>query len=487
MKLRELLDGLEYQCPSGLETEIRDIVYDSRKAGPGDLFVCLKGAASDGHKYARQAVENGAAAVVAEHEVDAGGCPVVIVENTRRALAYLSAAYFHHPADRIRVIGVTGTKGKTTTAHMIRAILERAGIRTGLIGTIGVAIGDRIIPTENTTPESYEVQKFLNDMIEDGCQCCVMEASSIGLRDFRLAGFTFEIGVFTNFSEDHIGGTEHQSMEEYMECKSMLFRQCRTGIVNIDDPSWQGIVRNHTCTLETYGFSPQAELRAEQENLIAEPGYVGVHFELRGRREMPVDVDIPGHFSVYNALAAIAVCLHFDVPDEAIRDGLNTVKVKGRVEPLSVPGNYTLLIDYAHNAVSMENILTTLRAYRPNRLICLFGAGGNRSRTRRYEMGEVCGKLADLSVITADNSRFEDVNDIIADILIGTKKTDGKYIVIPDRREAMRWCIENAQDGDIIVFAGKGHEDYQEIRGKKYPFDERVVTAEILKELGQTV
>ena len=485
MQLKELLKGLKYDCPTGLETEIRDIVYDSRKAGPGMLFVCLKGSSSDGHQYARQAAEKGAAAIVAEHEVDVSGIPVVLVENTRYALAVLSAAYFRHPADRIRVIGVTGTKGKTTTSYMIRSILEKAGFRTGLIGTIGVAIGDRMIQTENTTPESYEVQRFLNDMAEAGCQCCVIEASSIGLRDFRLAGFTFEIGLFTNFSEDHIGGTEHQSMQEYMECKSILFRQCRVGIVNLDDPSWQGIVKGHTCSLETYGFSKEAELRAEQESLIAKAGYVGVHFEMRGRMNTSVDVDIPGHFSVYNALAATAACLHFGVSEEAVRKGLDSVKVKGRVEPLPVPGNYTLLIDYAHNAVSMENILTTLRAYHPNRLICLFGAGGNRSRTRRYEMGEVCGKLADLSVVTADNSRYEDVEDIIADILIGMKKTDGKYVVIPDRREAMRYCIENAQEGDIIVFAGKGHEDYQEIRGKKYPFDERVVTAEILKELKQ--
>ncbi len=485
MKLKELLQGLEYKCPIGLETEIRDIVYDSRKAAEGTLFVCLKGFSSDGHQYARQAAENGAAAIVAEHEVDAAGKPVVIVENARKALAYLSAAYFGHPADHIQVIGVTGTKGKTTTAHMIRAILQKAGIPTGMIGTVGVSIGDKTIPTENTTPESYEVQKFLHEMIVAGCRCCVLEASSIGLRDFRLAGFTFAIGVFTNFSEDHIGGTEHQSMQEYMECKSLLFRQCRLGIVNIDDPNWQGIVKNHTCKLETYGFSPESQLRAQGESLLAKSGYVGVHFDVCGRANFPVDVDIPGHFSVYNALAAIAVCLHFDVPPKAIQEGLREVKVKGRVEPLKVPGNYTLLIDYAHNAVSMENILTTLRAYHPHRLICMFGAGGNRSRTRRYEMGEVCGKLADLSVITADNSRYEDVNDIIADILIGTKKTNGKYIVIPDRRDAMRWCIENAQDGDIIVFAGKGHEDYQEIRGKKYPFDERVVTAEILEELGQ--
>ena len=320
-------------------------------------------------------------------------------------------------------------------------------------------------------------------MADEGCQCVVMEASSIGLKAYRTAGFMFDIGLFTNFSPDHIGGDEHASLEEYLACKSMLFRQCRLGIVNIDDQNWEGVVKDHTCELETYGFSPEAQLRAENEGLVSRPGYLGARFDLSGFLNFPVAVDIPGKFSAYNALAAIAVCRHFDVTQEQIQQGLSTVKVKGRVEPVPVPGEYTLLIDYAHNAVSMENILETLREYHPQRLVCLFGAGGNRAKSRRYEMGEVCGRLADLSVITADNSRFEDVMDIIADIKIGMAKTDGEYVVIPDRREAIRYCLQNAQRGDVIVLAGKGHEDYQEIRGVKYPFDERVVVAELLKEI----
>ncbi len=267
-----------------------------------------------------------------------------------------------------------------------------------------------------------------------------------------------------------------------MQCKSMLFRQCKTGVINIDDENWKGITENHTCTIETYGFRPEAELRAKNEALISRPGYLGVHFEVEGQLQFGVDVDIPGKFSVYNALAAIAVCRHFAVTEQNYIDGLNTVKVKGRVEPVPVPGNYTLLIDYAHNAVSMENILETLREYQPHRLVCLFGAGGNRARSRRYEMGEVSGKLADLSVITADNSRFEDVMDIIEDIKVGMNKTGGKYVVIPDRKDAIKYCMENAEDGDIVVLAGKGHEDYQEIKGVKYHLDEREVVADIINQ-----
>lgn len=482
MLCKDLLSDLEYSCSDNLDIEITDIIYDSRKVKKGCAFVCLKGSSIDSHEFAQQAANDGAAVIVAQEPVTAD-VPVVTVKDTRYALAVLSAAYFGHPARELKVIGLTGTKGKTTTSYMIRSILECAGMKTGLIGTIGAVIGDTVIATNNTTPESYEVQYFLRKMADEGCKCVVIEASSIGLKNHRTSGFMFDIGLFTNFSPDHIGGSEHKSIEEYMQCKSMLFRQCKTGVINIDDASWKGIVKDHTCTLETYGFSEDATLRAQNDSLISRPGYLGVHFEVCGQMNFGADVDIPGKFSVYNALAAIAVCRHFNVTQQNIQDGLNTVKVKGRVEPVKVPGNFTLLIDYAHNAMSMKNILETLREYNPNRLICMFGAGGNRARSRRYEMGEVSGNMADLSVITADNSRYEDVMDIIADIKIGMAKTTGSYVVIPDRKEAIQYCIENAQDGDIVVLAGKGHEDYQEIKGVKYPFDERVVIADILKEI----
>ena len=468
------------------DCEITDLVYDSRKAKPGCAFVCLRGSASDGHKYAKNAVEAGAVAVIALEPVEAPGAQVVLVEDTRKALALMSAAFFGYPAEGdISVIGVTGTKGKTTTAYMIRSILEAAGHKCGVIGTIGVVMGEELIPTDNTTPMSYDIQMYLRRMADAGCDYCVMEASSIGLKDLRVYGFPFTVGVFTNFSEDHIGGVEHKDMEEYLESKAKLFSMCKTGVMNADDPSLEGILRGHTCEVKTYGFDHPADLRGAGCRHLNRPGFLGIAFDVSGEEEFTAEVDIPGRFNAYNALAAIGACHQLGIAPDAMKQGLATVKVKGRVEPVPVPGNYTLLLDYAHNAVSMENILTTLREYEPKRLICLFGAGGNRPKVRRYEMGEASGRLADLSVITADNSRFENVLDIIEDIKTGMAKTDGKYIQIPDRREAIRWCLENAQEGDIIVLAGKGHEDYQEIEGKKYPFDERVVIRELLEELGQ--
>ena len=480
MNLKNLLAGLARTCDGPEEVEISGVVVDSRKVEKGRLFVCLCGSSVDSHEFAEQAARAGAAAIVAQKPVAHGGASLVTVDDTREALAVVSAAWFGHPAERMTVIGITGTKGKTTTSYMIRSILEASGVKTGIIGTIGAVIGDTVVATDNTTPGSYDVQRFLRMMADAGCKAAVLEASSIGLRDRRVDGFTFDYGLFTNFSPDHIGGKEHKNLAEYMACKSMLFRRCKTGIFNVDDPNWEGVAKGHTCAVETYGFSKNAELRASGEHLISRPGYLGAHFEMEGRASYEADVRIPGRFSVYNALAAVAVCLHFGVGKEAVRRGLDTVKVKGRVEPVSVPGDYTLLIDYAHNALSMENILTTLREYRPGRLICMFGAGGNRDRTRRFEMGEVSGRLADLSVITEDNSRFEDVMDIIADIRTGIAKTDGKYVVIPDRRQAIKYCIENARKGDVIVLAGKGHEDYQETRGVKRHFDEREVVADVL-------
>ena len=468
------------------DVEISDIVYDSRRAKPGCAFVCMRGSSSDGHRYAAGAVQAGAAVVVAEEPVEAPGAQVILVPDTRKALALMSAAFFGNPAEGdISVIGVTGTKGKTTTAYMIRSILEAAGHKTGVIGTIGVLIGEELIQTDNTTPMSYDIQMYLRRMADAGCDYCVMEASSIGLKDLRVYGFPFTVGVFTNFSEDHIGGVEHKDMQEYLESKAKLFSLCGVGVLNADDPSVEGILQGHTCQVKTYGFEKPADLRGANCRHLNRPGFLGIAFDVSGEESFTAEVDIPGRFNAYNALAAIGACHELGIPQTAMRQGLATVKVKGRVEPVPVPGNYTLLLDYAHNAVSMENILSTLREYHPKRLICLFGAGGNRPKVRRYEMGEVCGNMADLSVITADNSRFEDVHDIITDIKTGMAKTQGSYIEIPDRRQAIRWCLENAQEGDIIVLAGKGHEDYQEIQGKKYPFDERVVIRELLEELGK--
>ncbi len=485
MKLTDLLCGIKHTVIQGGDKDVTDIIYDSRKVSEGVLFVCLKGYNADGHKYAADAAAKGAAALLVSDDVEGVGNDVTVikVDDTREALAYVSAAFFGNPAKELTTIAITGTKGKTTTVAMIKRILACAGIESGTIGTLGIIIGDELIKTDNTTPESYEVQKAMRRMADSGCKAMIIEASSIGLKWHRVDAIDFDYGIFTNFSHDHIGGAEHKDMQEYLECKAMLFRKCRTGIINRDDEKWQEIIKDATCKTETFGFDKNADLTASNDMLLSKPGFLGVHFDLGGKREASVDVAIPGHFSVYNALAAIAVCADMGVGNDAILEGLKTVMVKGRVEIVPVPGNYTLLIDYAHNALSMENVLTTLRQYKPNRLITMFGAGGNRPKVRRYEMGETSGRLSDLSVITEDNSRFEDVMDIIEDIKVGLAKTDGKYVVVPNRKDAIKYCIENAQDGDIIVLAGKGHEDYQEIKGVKYHMDERELIAEVLEEL----
>ena len=370
---------------------------------------------------------------------------------------------------------------ETASASMVANILTAGGLKTGIIGTLGIVIDGKVEETANTTPESYEIQRAMRKMINEGCKCVVMEASSLGLKWHRTDGFIFDYAIFTNFSHDHIGGAEHKDMQEYLDCKALLFKQCKAGMINIDDAKAQYIIEHSSCKIETFGFSKNAELIGSDDSLISKAGDLGVHFSISGVMNTELDVDIPGKFMAYNALAAISVCRHL-VSLDAIKEGLNTVKVKGRVEPVPVPGHYTLLIDYAHNALSMESLLTILREYHPNRLITLFGAGGNRPRDRRYEMGEISGRLSDLSVITEDNSRFENVMDIIEDIKVGINKTDGKYVVIPDRTDAIRYCIKNAQDGDIIVLAGKGHENYQDKNGKKTHYDEREVIASILAE-----
>ncbi|MCD7766376.1 MAG: UDP-N-acetylmuramoyl-L-alanyl-D-glutamate--2,6-diaminopimelate ligase [Lachnospiraceae bacterium] len=497
MKLEQLLEQLEYVCVQGTtDTEVRNLVNDSRKVEEGSLFFCIKGAVTDGHKYVPDVVAKGAKVLVVQDEVEAPADVTVIrVADTRYAMALISAAYFGYPANEMRIIGVTGTKGKTTTTYMVKSILESAGYKVGLIGTIEAVIGEERIPAHNTTPESYTIQEYFRRMADAGCQVVVMEVSSQGLMLERTAGIPFEIGIFTNIEPDHIGPAEHASFEDYLECKSRLFKQCKYGILNADDEHLEAILKGHTCEVETFGLSGKAGVRAENMKLVSRPGYLGIAYTVSWKNaavekssdeddttRFDVEIDIPGKFSVYNSLTAIAICRHFKVGIEDICKALKTAKVKGRVELIKVSDEFTLMIDYAHNAMALESLLETLREYHPHRLVCVFGCGGNRSKLRRYEMGEVSGRLADLTVITSDNPRFEEPEAIIEDIVTGMNKTDGKYIKITDRKEAIAWAIHHGEPGDIIVLAGKGHEDYQEIRGVQYPMDERVLIREILEE-----
>ena len=483
MKLSQLVEDMEYSCLQGsVDREISELLMDSRKACENGVFVCIVGAIRDGHDFVRTVVDAGVKALIVEHPVSAPEDVTILqVADTRVALAAMSAAYFGHPARQLKTIGITGTKGKTTASYMVKEILENAGYKTGLIGTIETIIGNEHVPSLNTTPESFVVQQTFRKMVDEGCQCVVMEVSSQGLMLHRVGGFVFDYGIFTNLEPDHIGPNEHKDFDDYAACKSMLFRQCKVGIFNADSEHLDKVLAGHTCEVETYGFSKDADLQASDVQLFNKNGKLGVSYHMSGKLDMDVEIDIPGQFSVYNSMTAIAICRHFGVSVEDIQKALVDIRVKGRVELIPVSDKFTVMIDYAHNAMSLESLLTTMKEYQPKRLVCLFGCGGNRSKERRFEMGEVSSRFADFTIVTSDNPRNEAPEAILEDIVTGVQRADGKYITILDRKEAIRYAIEHAMEGDVIVLAGKGHEDYQEIKGKKYHMDEREIIADIVK------
>ena len=488
MKLRELCSEFKYECLSGsMDVDVRDVIYDSRKITEGTVFVCMVGAVTDGHKYIPDAVKKGASAIVVERADEAQQIPdqitVIQVESARRALAYMSAALFGHPDRKLVTIGITGTKGKTTTTYMIKSVLEMAGKKVGLIGTIGAMIGDEHIPSKNTTPESYELHRMFAAMVEAGCEYVVMEVSSQGLKLDRTAGILFDYGVFTNISPDHIGPGEHKDFAEYLSCKAKLFEHCKVGIINKDDSHYEDIIKNATCKLLTFGVEKEADVKGNDIEHVTQGGDLSMKFHASGLLEGDVVVGLPGRFNIYNALCAACTGVAMNMPKEVILHALEHVKVRGRVEAMPVSDEFSVLIDFAHNGVSSESVLSTLREYKPNRIIAVFGCGGNRSKVRRYEMGEVIGKMCELAVITSDNPRREDVMDIIEDIKVGMAKSDGNYVVIPDREEAVAYALEHAEKGDMIVLLGKGHEEYQEINGVKHHYSEREAIVHGMKKI----
>ncbi|MDO5520569.1 MAG: UDP-N-acetylmuramoyl-L-alanyl-D-glutamate--2,6-diaminopimelate ligase [bacterium] len=487
MLLNKLLEKVEVVSITGnADKEISTVSYDSRKATENGLFICIKGAVVDGHTFVNQVVEKGVTALVVEDDVEVDESVTVIkVKDARLALACISAAYFGNPAEKLTTIGITGTKGKTTTTYMIKSILEGAGFKTGLIGTIETIIGETHIPAANTTPESYMVQEYFAKMVEEGCTHVVMEVSSQGLMLHRVSGFTFDYGLFTNLEADHIGPNEHKDFDDYLRCKQLLFKQCKHGIFNIDDEHAEKMIEGCTCDVTTYGLNKPADIKADNVSLVNENGVIGIAFDVSGKVNDHFEVDVPGKFSVYNSLAAISTLQNFNVDHSVISKVLKTVHVKGRVELIPVSNDFTLMIDYAHNAMSLESLLTTIREYNPGRIVTVFGCGGNRARSRRFEMGEISSKLSDLTIVTSDNPRFEEPKDIMEDIITGVKKADGEYIAIENRKDAIKYSIEHAKKGDIIVLAGKGHETYQEIQGVKHDMDERVLIKEVLEELQQ--
>ncbi|MBO4953162.1 MAG: UDP-N-acetylmuramoyl-L-alanyl-D-glutamate--2,6-diaminopimelate ligase [Lachnospiraceae bacterium] len=484
MRLSVLLEGLTYEVVQGnTEVEVRGIKNDSRRVQPGDLFFCISGAVSDGHKYAQDVAAKGASVIVCEKDVQVPETVTVVrVESSRYAMGKISSAFYGKPSEQMTVIGLTGTKGKTTTTYMIREMLERAGIKTGLVGTIEILDGANKIPAENTTPESMVLHKYMKDMVDNGCKAVVMEVSSQGLMLDRVAGVDFDYGIFTNLSKDHIGPNEHASFEEYRDWKAKLFTLCKTGIFNVDDKNAGYMMEHADCEKITYGMREHADYCANDVKLYCENGVLGIQYALSGSLSGQMVVDLPGEFSVHNSLAAIAVADLMHVPVADIQTILKQIKVRGRVEMIPISDAFTLMIDYAHNAMALESLLTALRAYNPKRLVTLFGCGGNRSKDRRFEMGEVSGNMADFTIITSDNPRDEEPAAIMEDIVTGMKKTTGSYVTIEDRKEAIRYAILHAQPGDVIVLAGKGHEDYQEIHGVKHHMDERELIRGILEE-----
>lgn len=480
MKLRKVLDKVEIENKIqdlNLDLEIEYIFYDSRLVKANSLFVCLVGKNLDGHVFAQSAINSGALAIITEKDLNLEN--QIIVSNTRKVLAQISDNFFEHPSKNLNIIAITGTKGKTTTASFICDILNAAGQKTAKIGTLGATFDNKIIETKNTTPESFEIQKLLRKYVDNNYKNVVIEASSLGLKNHRLDNILINYAIFTNISNDHVGANEHENFEDYLNSKLILFKKCKKAFVNIDDSFCDKILKECKCEKVTFGFNEKADIRFKFFSVNREN--FGSSFKIQDQK---FNISIPGRHNVYNAVAAIAVCQDMKIDINIIKDALKNCKVCGRSEVVFKNSDFMIIIDYAHNDASMENILISLKAYKPKRLINLFGAGGNRERSKRFEMGKISGELADLTVITSDNSRFENTLDIISDIKTGMLQTRGKFIVIPDRKEAIRYCVKNAKRGDIILLAGKGHELYQEINGIFYHFDEREIVKSALRNLG---
>ena len=472
MKLKEILRDIDYICKSIPDIDIKDIAYDSRKAGEDIVFVCLEGAFADGHKFARSAYAKGSRAFVCSKDVDLPDDAIIIkTENTRSALAKMSCSFFGNPSKDIKVIGITGTKGKTTVAHIVKFALESAGVMCGIIGTVGAFYGDTVLPTVNTTPESYELQKMLRLMADGGCKAAAIEVSSLGLKAHRVEGTEFAYGVFTNLYPDHIGTNEHETFEEYAFWKTQLFPMCQKAVINIDDPFSENVIDACTCPVITYGSDEKADfcLTSMQKEKLGSRLAMGFEAVCKGRKES-FCVALPGDVNAYNSLVAVAIAEDMGLCKDEYKKGLEKVFVKGRGEIVETGEDFTVIIDYAHNGVSLKSIIETAESYEHNRIISLFGSVGGRTECRREELGTVSGEMSDLSVITSDDPDREDPRKICEEIASYCK---GEYVVIPDRAEAIHYAVKEARSGDIIILAGKGHENYMKINGEKIPFNER--------------
>ncbi len=491
MRLKELLVGLEeLKAKGNLDIEITGVERDSKQIKEGYIFVAIKGFTSDGHKYIENAIESGAKAIVIEEGCDLKSfkipedITVVMAKDTREALAIISCNFYGNPSKKFKLIGVTGTKGKTTTTFMIKEILEKSGKKVGLVGTIAVySNGKKLKDSDRTTPESLELQQIFSKMVEDGVEVCVMEVSSQSLKLHRVAGCDFDIVLFTNFSEDHISPNEHPDMQDYYNSKLKLFEMCKTGIVNGDDLHSAKIPRLFPdSNIVTYGIDNYANLLAK--DITITNSYVDFRVKITDKNER-VKTCIPGRFSVYNSLAAISVAQKFGISPEIIKEALLEVRVPGRSELVDNKFEIPIMIDYAHSPESLQNILQAVKSYTRGKVINVFGCGGDRDSGKRPIMGEISGRIADYTFITSDNPRTEDPEKIVRQIEDGIKKTKGRYSVIVDRTEAIKQAIKMATKKDIIILAGKGHETYQEINGVKHPYDERIIVRDLIENMNK--
>lgn len=484
-KLKDILTGVYHTTLKGTEDiEIKDIKYDSRKVEENDIYVALIGSNSDGHDYITDAIKKKARVIIISKMIEIKEDVTVIkVDDTRIALAYMSANYFEHPQNKLKLIAVTGTTGKTTTTHMIRDILSSSNIKCGIIGSQGIKYQDKVIETNNTTPESYEIHAAFKEMLDSGITHVVMETSSQAFKMNRLVGIVFNIGVLTNVTSDHIGPNEHASHEEYVACKNKLFLNSREIISNNDSLYLNEVLKGATAPITTYGVENIADLKVTKVNLINNQEFFGTEFKTEGLISDTFKTCMPGEFNVYNSICALLVCYKLGADMKKAKVALEKVKVRGRMETALVTPKFKVLIDHAHTEDGMKGLVKTLRAYNPKRLVSVFGGGGNRPKERRYNLGEIIGGSSDLSIITMDNPRFEEISSINNDIKVGLDKVGAKYVEITDRADAIKYACENAQDGDLILLVGKGHEEYQDIKGEKYYFSELDVIEEIKKNL----
>lgn len=479
MTLSELLKDVNIKkIDGGGSMKISGIACDSRKVKPGNVFVCITGYETDGHKYAKSAVENGAVAVVAEHDLPTVDVPCVIVDNTRKAMSEMAATFYDYPYKKFKLIGITGTNGKTTTTYLIKSILEHLGKKVGLIGTNQNMIGDMIMETSRTTPDSLELMQLFDMIASHNVDYVVMEVSSHALALDRVTACTFDVGAFTNITQDHLDF--HKTMEEYLAAKSILFNICNTGVVNKDDARSEYLIENARCrNMITYGINQDCDLKAS--NIILNED--GVKFDINyGGMEEHVDLPIPGEFSVYNALTAIGCCMAENIPLDLAVDGLHSAKgVKGRIEIVRTPGtNYTVIIDYAHTSDGLLNVINAIRGFAKGRIVTLFGCGGDRDASKRPIMGKIAGELSDFCIVTSDNPRTEDPEKIIKQVVEGVKQTDCDYEVITNRFSAIEYALDHAKKNDIILLAGKGHETYQVLGKDTIKFDEREIVQKLL-------